>query len=420
MFRATLELLFGLRPAIAPSRTPAARAARPRLEALEDRLVPSALFVGTRKGEFATIGAALARATPGSTVLVDPGVYQEQVKIATNNVKLVADDADDLTKIMAPAGMTGSIVDVAATNVVLAGFTVDGGGNTAGSIDSAVRVEDGASATIFDNHITGLFNGTNNQTGFGIRVGTNSTTAFTSADIVANVIDAYQKGGIIVTGSGSSAFVEDNVVRGAGPAGLVAQNGIQVSTKASAVVRDNCVRDNIYTGNDFLAAGILVFNDSAQVEVTGNSATNNESGVVLDTVSGAVVIRNELESNTLDGIDLFSSTDVTIRHNKLNGNGLDGVFMQDSKFINISHNQARNNGANGFELLNSDSDVLRDNEVSHNAGDGVLLEGSSFNVVRFDKGQQNGGPAVVQDSASNNNDISSDEHSSDNGEHHGK
>src|SRR5215468_10918767 len=77
-----------------------ARGFRPRLEALEDRLVPSTLTVDNKAGHaasaFASIQAAVNAAQAGDTVLVTPGTYTEQVVIGAgkDNLTLTTNEHD--------------------------------------------------------------------------------------------------------------------------------------------------------------------------------------------------------------------------------------------------------------------------------------------------------------------------------------
>src|SRR5262245_31215985 len=62
---------------------PGRRFAQPRLEALEDRTLLATFVVDPRPGvgDFTTIQAAVNNVPSGSTILVDPGTYTEQVTI---------------------------------------------------------------------------------------------------------------------------------------------------------------------------------------------------------------------------------------------------------------------------------------------------------------------------------------------------
>lgn len=63
-----------------------------------------------------------------------------------------------------------------------------------------------------------------------------------------NVLQGYQKGGIVVDNAGSNATIEENSVSGVGPTPIIAQNGIQVSRGAAANVRGNAISGHFYTG----------------------------------------------------------------------------------------------------------------------------------------------------------------------------
>src|SRR5262245_55236633 len=73
------------RPASPKPRVGSSRA-RPVLEALEDRVLLSTLLVDDdraqfRNAPFTTISAAVAAASPGDTIKVAPGLYQESVLV---------------------------------------------------------------------------------------------------------------------------------------------------------------------------------------------------------------------------------------------------------------------------------------------------------------------------------------------------
>ena len=82
--------------------------------------------------------------------------------------------------------------------------------------------------------------------------------------INGNTIERYQKGGIIVNGTGAKANVSDNIVNGAGAIKYIAQNGIQIGYGASAQVMRNMVMGNAYNGlNCAASGGIIAFGGPA-------------------------------------------------------------------------------------------------------------------------------------------------------------
>jgi nitrous oxidase accessory protein NosD len=100
-----------------------------------------------------------------------------------------------------------------------------------------------------------------------------------------NSIYDFQKNGITVSGKAvdgsslsevkTSATVQNNTVIGEGPIDYIAQNGIQVSFGASAVVKGNTVRGFDYTPVSTEATGLLSY-EAALVAVSGNTFSRNE------------------------------------------------------------------------------------------------------------------------------------------------
>src|SRR5439155_23389203 len=84
---------------------------------------------------YATIGAAVAAAVSGDTIMVCPGLYAEQVQVNKNNLTLLGAQAgvDARTRPFVPDPTTQSIIDhpcgpvqFMADDVELNGFTVQG------------------------------------------------------------------------------------------------------------------------------------------------------------------------------------------------------------------------------------------------------------------------------------------------------
>ena len=96
--------------------------------------------------------------------------------------------------------------------------------------------------------------------------------------ISGNTLPSYQKGGITVRGTGASATIQNNTVTGAGPVNYIAQNGIQVSYGASALVTGNTVSGNWYTPAGTTSCGLL-FYQAGGVKQSANVLTGNQTNL---------------------------------------------------------------------------------------------------------------------------------------------
>ena len=114
-------------------------------------------------------------------------------------------------------------------------------------------------------------------------------------------IPVFQKGGICVMGPGATCTLSDNTIASM-PSPNNAGNGIQVSYGAAGTVSGNTVSGVAYTGEDWAATGILLF-ESGDVTVTGGVVSECQSGVNhtqwnwIHTPSGTPGV-------TVDGVEL--------------------------------------------------------------------------------------------------------------------
>jgi len=332
--------------------------ATPRLVSLEDRWVPATLLVDDdlmqfSKAKYTSIQAAVNAAHPGDQILVAKGTYTEQVTVPADKDNLtIRSDSPLQAVIKAPASLDSSltIVHIAgADNVTVKGFTVTGPGSAPGSLDVGIGVTDGGSARILDNKVVAIRDNplSGGQNGIGILVG-GATSA--SAVVEGNFVADYQKSGIIINGDKSQALVNNNTVVGAGATDRVAQNGIQISDGADAVVSGNLVSGNVYTPADTDAAGIYVVdNVGGKVLVTHNNLFGNEDGVLVENSSRVAITDNQVIGSTLDGIVLnFGSDSILVSGNRVIASGRDGINVRTRRTAGSKTTTFGRTGVTGF------------------------------------------------------------------------
>jgi hypothetical protein len=181
----------------------------------------------------------------------------------------VVKDGMDLTAAQIGGDVTGTL-DATGCNIGVYNGSVHGGeifgANYYGVLDDGIA-KDVTNGTIHDIGEQPL-NGS--QHGVGVEY-VNGATGTLSGTTITN----YQKNGVVIDGAGTSVSALNNTVTGQGPVDYIAQNGIQVSGGATALVKGNTVSGNWYTPKSFVACGLLFF-DAGGVKQQGNNLFGNE------------------------------------------------------------------------------------------------------------------------------------------------
>ncbi len=238
-------------------------------------------------------------------------------------------DAIDLTAaLINPPGVVTGDVDATGCNIGVyysAGHGRVSQANVHGSNYYGI-VNNGADVDILDSTISDIgekpFNGSQHGNAIYFAFG-----SIARGDIKRNIIWGYQKGGIVVNGTGGHVDIQQNYVVGLGPVNFIAQNGIQVAYGADASVRQNFVSGNSYTGANFASSGgILVVGGACfgagfglvkNLEIEQNVAVNNDVGIWLfqadagcasppstatnNSISNNTVINNAINNTTGNG-----------------------------------------------------------------------------------------------------------------------
>ena len=139
------------------------------------------------------------------------------------------------------------------------------------------------------------------QEGVGIEVrNSQHDVPSTHVEIVANVIDRYQKGGILVHG-GVDAVLRENAIGASAAQALLPANAIQVGPGARATVEGNAVLGNSFASS--LAAGTaILLAGSAPGTVVRSNAIAGDSDVGIHVLAdGALVSDNVLRDEGADG-----------------------------------------------------------------------------------------------------------------------
>lgn len=316
----------------------------------------AAVAVGncTKLVNYPTIQLAVNAAPAGGTVKVCPGVYPEQVTI-NKNLTLIGTGPTAST-VVVPAGglVTNGVTDIYnhptaaqifvqnATAVTISHMTIDGAndGLTGCGVDAIGIYYQNAAGTITDNAVRNVLLPPGLQgCQDGLAINVEASTGNPVVKITNNSVRNYDKNGITVSGpggltAGPKATISGNTIIGLGPTSVIAQNGIQISYGATAVVQYNYVADDIYTGPLYGSSGILIY-ASQFVAVANNTVESTQLGIVPASyppdppANHTTIQMNQIGgTQTYDAIDVCSD-DNTVLNNVIYGSSQDAIHLDD-------------------------------------------------------------------------------------------
>jgi parallel beta-helix repeat protein len=305
---------------------------RPHCESLERRDLPSTLVVHPG----ASIQAAVNAATPGSTILIEPGVYKQAVTINKADLNLIGLPGGPVV-LQNPGGKANGIsVTTKGDGLLLDNLTVRGfdeDGVLLEGVDGFLL----SRITAVKNHDYGLFPGHcnhgliedcfasgSNDTGIYVGQSRNVTIAFNTARDNVNGIEVENCTGVkvlrnLVTANTVGIFVD--LLPPVLPE-------ITVTTLANNLIEGNQVfknnRPNTADPSDLAAAeppgeGILIVGGT-HLTVNANIVTNNNTGGIVLLSGQDLVGLGALPPGAFDGLDP-NPEQTLVENNIVLGNG---------------------------------------------------------------------------------------------------
>ena len=198
---------------------------------------------GTKTHPFKTITEGLIAVSPGKSVMVAVGTYNEQLII---NKGITLQGAEKESTIISGFEYTGNLITIEADNITITGFTIDGSSSTS----------------------IGLY-----------------FDSYSSININNNIIQNNSSYGINY--SNSSPTIENNNIKNNN------YSGIDVGTGGAGIIRDNFVVSNKY--------GIRTYGDSCP-EITRNNISNNNTGIYCRESATPIISYNTINNNSGYGI----------------------------------------------------------------------------------------------------------------------
>jgi hypothetical protein len=193
-------------------------------------------------------------------------------------------------------GASANVVNLTITSSMLADIC------QAGDYRLRAIYFDGASGAIRGNTIVNVNKPSSAcQEGNGIEVRNRDRQAAASTiEISGNVVEGFQKTGIIASGN-VEVTIRGNSIGPSAAQAQMAANGIQVGPGARALVDGNTVTGNAWSGANAAATAILLLDSGRGTVVRGNAVIGNADVGIYIMSNGVRVERNRLTDSGADG-----------------------------------------------------------------------------------------------------------------------
>lgn len=286
------------------------------------------ITVGLKDADHTSIQDAVNAANCGDIILVQSGIYYENILI-NKPLTLKTADSDSFDVIIQPENFSNHIFHITSSNTSIIGFKLTGKEDNRSL--SGIYLDSADYCLIQNNTISNVEDGI-------------LLSSSHKNEIEGNFLFSNTLHGTNISNSNSNTLSENKLFNN--------RYGIIVQSSTH-----NTISNNNASANENYGIALLNANDNAVKE---NIAAKNKYGICLTSSFGNKVENNNVVTNAFSGAILWKSEDNIFENNNLSFNGESGL-----SFIT----QNRNN-----EILN--------NEISHNNIYGILLDSNEGNIIR--------------------------------------
>ncbi|RXA20460.1 cell surface protein [Methanosarcina sp. MSH10X1] len=320
-------------------------------------LKPVTFTVNNSTGEaadFTSIQAAIDNASNGDTILIFPGIYEENVDVYVTNVTLTSESASSEDTVVRAASSLDDIFYIIADGVTIRGLNIDGPVDfpNAGIHLNGVNYCNIENNRIFTSYTGTILNASSE----------NSSISSENTSFILNNSGSGAGFGMRLDSS-SSNILGNNTV---------SWNGTSILLHNSA---ENALINNSVSGSNY---GIWI-DSSSNNTLDGNNLSNNLIGAYLKSSGGNVLSNSTVSNNTLSGINLWDSVGNTLSNSTASRNNV-SIVLQNSS-ANLLDNNTVSSSNYGFWLYSSSNNNKLEGNTASNNRIGIHVNASSGNAL---------------------------------------
>ena len=345
-----------------------------------------------------SIEDTIQSASPGDTIRIENGTYDERVNVTTSNITIRGVGG---SPVIDGTQSNVSVVNVTASNVTFRSITVTGGEGI-GVVDeddysvsetgNGIIVTNAPGVEMYNVTITG-------NEGWGIYYSNSPRGRVVNSTLTDNVWDGvifvYSNGSVARNNLASGNGLDDcdyyrcrHGIRFSGTSHGRIANNTAVGNAYGGVLftgnsSNNTVRNNVMRNNG--DRGLGTFAKFRQNRVVNNTIVNNaQYGILTYTPGGNnTFAHNVVRNNGGTGISAYQTYGNTIRNNTVVGHNYVGIGVSADNGSVIANNTVSRTDTFGISVSNTDEGRVRDNTITDN-GVGVRLTDDMPNLTVAD------------------------------------
>lgn len=305
---------------------------------------PQRIVVGAR-GDATTIAAALVMASPGSEIRVTPGVYREHDLRISVPLTLIGDSAGAT---IVDAEGQGTVINVAAHNVTVRGFTLRNTGPSQLGVRAGVHVQGVSGCVVEHNRIEDAL--------FGVYLDSTRGCVARHNQFVGSRESQMAAGNAVHAWSSTDVQVFENTIEGH-------RDGIYFEFVQGGVVSHNTVTASARYGMHFMFSHDCTYSD--------NTFRDNGNGVAVMYSRHVAMHRNTFADNhgaASYGLLLKDISDSELFGNVFTNNSI-ALYLEDSNRNRMEGNAFTSNGWAVRVLGSADSNYFVGNDFVRNSFD---------------------------------------------------
>ena len=316
-----------------------------------DKTEPPTHIVDPLRGDFHTVGDALAAAKPGDRIAVRPGFYREGIVI-DKIVEIVGDG--DRERITIEAANKDTVLFKAPSGRI-ANLTLRQAG---GGLWDCVDIGQGR-LNLEDCDIS-------SQARCGVYIHGGADTWLRS-----NQIHDCEKGGVLVDDNGQGVLEDNEIFANA-------FSGIAIKEGGNPTVRRNRIHDGKQSGIHVYENGQGVLEDN---EIFANAL----SGIAIKEGGNPTVRRNRIHDGKQSGIYVYENGQGVLEDNDIFANGYAGITTKQGGNPTVRRNRITDNGYEAIWVYEGGRGTFEGNDLRGNKRGALdIAADCADNVIRND------------------------------------